>query len=78
MRGRCVRPAAACTSSATIPGRFFSCLDLSLDVLAKTITDIPHLSCWKIEGRKKGPHYVYHVVTAYKMLRDNPDDPQAR
>lgn len=38
----------------------------------------PHLSCWKIEGRKKGPHYVYHVVTAYKMLRDNPDDPQAR
>ena len=47
-------------------------------MLAKTITDIPHLSCWKIEGRKKGPHYVYHVVTAYKMLRDNPDDPQAR
>ena len=59
-------------------GRFFSCLDLSLDVLAKTLLHIPHLVSWKIEGRKKGPHYVYHVVTAYRMLRDNPGDAQAR
>ena len=59
-------------------GRYFSCLDLSLDVLAKTLLDIPHLTSWKIEGRKKGPHYVYHVVTAYRMLRDNPGDAQAR
>ena len=59
-------------------GRFFSCLDLSLDVLAKTLLDIPHLVSWKIEGRKKGPHYVYHVVTAYRMLRDNPGDSKAR
>ena len=59
-------------------GRYFSCLDLSLDVLAKTLLDIPHLASWKIEGRKKGPHYVYHVVMAYRMLRDNPGDPQAR
>lgn len=59
-------------------GRWFSCLDLSLDVLARTLLDIPHLASWKIEGRKKGPHYVYHAVTAYRMLRDNPDDAQAR
>lgn len=59
-------------------GRWFSCLDLSLDVLAKTLLDIPHLASWKIEGRKKGPHYVYHVVTAYRMLRDNPGDSKAR
>ena len=59
-------------------GRWFSCLDLSLDVLAKTLMNIPHLVSWKIEGRKKGPHYVYHVVTAYRMLRDNPGDAQAR
>ena len=59
-------------------GRFFSCLDLSLDVLAKTLLNIPHLVSWKIEGRKKGPHYVYHVVTAYRMLRDNPGDAQVR
>lgn len=59
-------------------GRYFSCLDLSLDVLAKTLLDVPHLVSWKIEGRKKGPHYVYHVVTAYRMLRDNPGDSQAR
>ncbi len=59
-------------------GRYFSCLDLSLDVLAKTLLDIPNLSSWKIEGRKKGPHYVYHVVTAYKLLRDNPNDSKAK
>ncbi len=59
-------------------GRYFSCLDLSLDVLAKTLLDVPNLSSWKIEGRKKGPHYVYHVVTAYKLLRDNPHDSKAK
>lgn len=59
-------------------GRFFSCLDLSLDVLAKTLLDIPHLVSWKLEGRKKGPHYVYHVVTAYRTLRDAPGDPKAK
>ncbi len=59
-------------------GRWFSCLDLSLDVLSKTLLTIPHLASWKIEGRKKGPHYVYHVVTAYRLLRDAPGDASAR
>ena len=59
-------------------GRYFSCLDLSLDALTKTLLDIPNLSSWKIEGRKKGPHYVYHVVSAYKLLRDNSGDSQAK
>lgn len=78
LRGRCVQPCRRLYTQRGHAGRFFSCLDLSLDVLTKTLVDIPHLSCWKIEGRKKGPHYVYHVVTAYRMLRDNPNDPQAR
>ncbi len=59
-------------------GRYFSCLDLSVDVLAKTLLDVPNLRSWKIEGRKKGPHYVYHVVSAYKLLRDNPGDSKAK
>ncbi len=59
-------------------GRYFSCLDLSLDVLAKTLLDIPKLTSWKLEGRKKGPHYVFHVVSAYKLLRDNPGDSKAK
>lgn len=59
-------------------GRYFSCQDLSMDVLVKTLTGIPHLVSWKIEGRKKGPHYVYHTVTAYRILRDNPGDPEAK
>lgn len=72
------RPPQRSRSGKPHTGRYFSCLDLSLDVLAKTLLDIPHLVSWKIEGRKKGPHYVYHVVTAYRMLRDNPGDAKAR
>ncbi|WP_300923669.1 U32 family peptidase, partial [uncultured Desulfovibrio sp.] len=59
-------------------GRFFSCRDLELGPLVKTLLDVPHLASWKIEGRKKGPHYVYHTVTAYRLLRDDPGDPAAR
>ena len=39
---------------------------------------IPQVRAWKIEGRKKGPHYVYYTVAAYKMLRDEGQDPQAK
>jgi putative protease len=84
LRGRCVQPCRRIYSQSPEngkkphSGRWFSCLDLSLDVLAKTLLNIPHLCCWKIEGRKKGPHYGYHVVSAYRLLRDNPDDPQAK
>jgi U32 family peptidase len=38
----------------------------------------PRIRSWKIEGRKKGPHYVFYTVTAYKLLRDHPSDPQAK
>ncbi|MDD6088712.1 MAG: U32 family peptidase [Desulfovibrionaceae bacterium] len=78
LRGRCVQPCRRMYAQQSRKGRFFSCLDFSLDVLARTLCDIPHLACWKIEGRKKGPHYVYHAVTAYRILRDEGDDPQAR
>ena len=44
-------------------------------MLVKTLLTIPQIRTWKIEGRKKGPHYVYHTVTAYRMLRDLEDDP---
>lgn len=78
LRGRCVQPCRRVYTQRGHTGRFFSCLDFSLDTLVKTLLDIPHVTCWKIEGRKKGPHYVYHVVTAYKMLRDHGNEPQAR
>lgn len=78
LRGRCVQPCRRIYRQKSREGRYFSCLDLSLDVLTKTLLDIPQLSSWKIEGRKKGPHYVYHVVRAYSMLRDHGNDPQAR
>lgn len=77
-RGGRQRPQGSRRTGREHSGRWFSCLDLSLDVLAKTLLNIPHLVSWKIEGRKKGPHYVYHVVTAYRMLRDNPGDAAAR
>jgi putative protease len=84
LRGRCVQPCRRNYSQGTDhgkksrSGRWFSCLDLSLDVLAKTLLNIPQLRAWKIEGRKKGPHYVHHTVSAYRLLRDNPDDAQAK
>ncbi|MFW5731098.1 MAG: U32 family peptidase [Desulfonatronovibrionaceae bacterium] len=78
LRGRCVQPCRRTYTCKGSQGAYFSCQDLGLDVLAKTLLDIPAVAAWKIEGRKKGPHYVYYTVTAYKMIRDYPDDPQAR
>jgi putative protease len=47
-------------------------------VLVKVLAGIPQIRTWKIEGRKKGPHYVYYVVSAYRLLRDHGGDPQAK
>ncbi len=83
LRGRCVQPCRRVygknpKAPAKNGGRWFSCLDLSLDVLAKTLLSAPHVRSWKIEGRKKGPHYVFHVTRAYCLLRDHPDEPEAK
>lgn len=78
LRGRCVQPCRRRYTQATTARRYFSCQDFSLDVLAKVLADIPQVRAWKIEGRKKGPHYVYYTVAAYKMLRDEGQDSQAK
>ncbi len=79
LRGRCVQPCRRLyTQNKQSPQRLFSCTDLSLDVLTKPLLSMPKVSAWKIEGRKKGPHYVYYTVRAYQMLRDNPKDAQAK
>lgn len=78
LRGRCVQPCRRVYSQKSREGRYFSCQDLSLDVLVKALLSIPQVKSWKIEGRKKGPHYVYHTVSAYRMLRDEGSDPRAR
>ena len=78
LRGRCVQPCRRVYTQGGKEGRFFSCYDLSLDVLVKTLLEMPGIKAWKIEGRKKGPHYVFHTVAAYKMLRDSQGDPAAR
>ena len=78
LRGRCVQPCRRRYTSGGAAGRFFSCQDLSLDVLVKVLKTIPEVSTWKIEGRKKGPHYVYYTVQAYKMLRDKAADPKMK
>jgi U32 family peptidase len=78
LRGRCVQPCRRRYSLSGQSGRHFSCQDLSLDVLTKVLLGIPEIRVWKIEGRRKGPHYVHYTVTAYRMLRDEGRDPQAR
>ncbi len=47
-------------------------MDFSADVLVKVLKDIPEVTTWKIEGRKKSPHYVYYTTKAYRLLRDDP------
>lgn len=78
LRGRCVQPCRRRYSHINQTDRFFSCLDLTLDVLARVLLPIPEIRAWKIEGRKKGPHYVYYTVRAYRALRDRPKDPEAK
>ncbi|MBW2107122.1 MAG: U32 family peptidase [Deltaproteobacteria bacterium] len=78
LRGRCVQPCRRVYVQGRRRQRFFSCCDLSLDVLAKVLLTVPQVAAWKIEGRKKGPHYVYHTVKAYRIFRDHGSDPVAR
>ena len=78
LRGRCVQPCRRQYSQAGRTHRYFSCQDLSVDVLVKLLLSIPQVRTWKIEGRKKGPHYVYHTVCGYRMLRDHGRDPKMK
>ncbi len=72
LRGRCVQPCRRMYEQKGHKKRHFSCMDFSADVLVKILKQIPEITTWKIEGRKKSPHYVYYVVKAYKLLRDDP------
>ncbi|MDR0827564.1 MAG: U32 family peptidase [Desulfovibrio sp.] len=78
LRGRCVQPCRRVYAQKGRTGRFFSSLDLSLDVLTRELLPLTRIKAWKIEGRKKGPHYVYHVTKAYCLLRDAGDNPESR
>ena len=78
LRGRCVQPCRRNYQQDRTRRRMFACMDLSLDVLVKVLRTIPQIRTWKIEGRKKGPHYVYYTVSAYRMLRDEGHDPKAK
>ncbi|MBU1696717.1 MAG: U32 family peptidase [Proteobacteria bacterium] len=72
LRGRCVQPCRRMYEQKGQKQRHFSCMDFSADVLVKILKQIPEITTWKIEGRKKSPHYVYYTVKAYKLLRDDP------
>ena len=78
LRGRCVQPCRRHYTHNRQSRRYFSCHDLSLDVLVDIVLNQPAVKAWKIEGRKKGPHYVYYTVQAYRMLRDIDDQPESR
>jgi len=78
LRGRCVQPCRRVYDQKNQRKRFFSCQDLSLDVLVKVLLSIPEVRAWKIEGRKKGPHYIFHTVEAYRLLRDRGNDPEMK
>lgn len=78
LRGRCVQPCRRHYRQGGQTARAFSCQDYSVDVLVKILAQVKKVLAWKIEGRKKGPHYVYYTVSAYKTLRDQGHDNQAK
>lgn len=83
LRGRCVQPCRRIYTRGRDSGkkggeRFFSCQDLELLPVMRALLGVRKLASWKIEGRKKGPHFVYHAVTAYKILRDCGEDSKMR
>jgi putative protease len=78
LRGRCVQPCRRLYTQERTSNRFFSCQDLSLDILVKVLRTVPEIKAWKIEGRKKSPHYVYYTVRAYQLLRDHGQDAHQR
>jgi U32 family peptidase len=78
LRGRCVQPCRRIYEQKGEGRRFFSCNDLWTDVLTKVLVNIPQIAGMKIEGRKKGPHYVYYTVSAYRLFRDHSDDPKMK
>ena len=78
LRGRCVQPCRRMYKQNEHTKRFFSCQDLSLDVLVRVLTKVPQIRTWKIEGRKKGPHTVFYTVKAYRILRDHGTDPKMK
>ena len=78
LRGQCVQPCRRFYQQQDHKEKYFSCQDLSMDVLTKVLLNIPKISGWKIEGRKKSPHYVYYTTTAYRMLRDEGNDPKIK
>eukprot|EP00828_Plagiopyla_frontata_P001924 TRINITY_DN10010_c0_g1_i1.p3 TRINITY_DN10010_c0_g1~~TRINITY_DN10010_c0_g1_i1.p3 ORF type:complete len:284 (-),score=107.79 TRINITY_DN10010_c0_g1_i1:23-874(-) len=66
LRGRCVQPCRRLYRQEKPDSkRLFSCTDLSLDVLTKPLLTMPKVAAWKIEGRKKGPHYVFYTCLLY-------------
>lgn len=78
LRGRCVQPCRRIYQQKGQKKSYFSCQDLSVDVLTKVVMTVPEIRTLKIEGRKKGPHYVYYTVRAYRMFRDEGNDPAAK
>jgi len=78
LRGRCVQPCRRRYRQDHAASSPFACMDLGLDVLVKVLAEIPQITGWKIEGRKKGPHYVFYTVAAYKLLRDEGRQTQAK
>ncbi len=78
LRGRCVQPCRRHYRQGGQTARAFSCQDYAVDVLVKILGQVKPVLAWKIEGRKKGPHYVYYTVSAYRLLRDRGGDPQAK
>lgn len=76
MRGRCVQPCRRLYWNGRKRGYFFSMNDLCTVGLITRLRE-SGVTCLKIEGRMRSPHYVSSVVEAYRLVLDKPGDGSA-
>lgn len=77
LRGRCVQPCRRSYAQGDKKEKFFSCMDFGLAQDVKSLLEIEKVRAWKIEGRKKGAHYVYNTTRGYRLLRDSYENIEA-
>ncbi len=75
-RGRCKQPCRKAFFRNGQPSRFLSPADLAGNTIL-TQLDKLGIASLKIEGRLRTPDYIWKTARAYRILLDNPDDPDA-
>lgn len=77
-RGRCKQPCRRCyaASGKSKQDYFLSPFDLDGSSLVNELAAMG-IDSFKIEGRLRGSDYIFKTARAYRLIIDDPDDPEA-